>query len=351
MAGGIGSRFWPYSRISKPKQFLDILNTGKSLIQLTYERFLHLCPKEHIYIVTNDDYAGLVKTHLPDISDEQILKEPIRRNTAPCILYASQKIYTKDKDATLIVTPADHLVLKEIDFVNVMKKASNFATNNEVLLTLGIKPSRPDTGYGYIQFNEQREDNGIYEVKTFTEKPTLEIAERFIESGDFLWNSGMFIWKAETVLNEMKKAMPELIEAFSSCSDAYFTDKEEDEISNAYTQCTSISIDYGLMEKAENVHVIPADFGWSDVGTWASLYDVFEKDYVGNAVLGNSVQAFHASENMVVAQKDKVTVLNGVHDFIIIDTKDVLLISEKKREQEIKQITNELKIKKLDRYL
>ncbi|MGB1247556.1 MAG: mannose-1-phosphate guanylyltransferase [Chitinophagales bacterium] len=351
MAGGIGSRFWPYSRVEKPKQFLDVLNTGKTLIQMTYERFLHICPAENIYVVTNEMYAHLVKEQIPSISDDQIIKEPVRRNTAPCIAYACQKIYAKDKSATIVVSPSDHLVLKEVDFVKTIQKGVEFSSNRDVLLTMGIKPSRPDTGYGYIQYTDSNIAKGIHKVKAFTEKPNLELAQTFIKSGDFLWNSGMFIWSALSIMNAMEKHLPDIFNEISSCQKDFFTDKEEKSVSKAYAKCTSISIDYGVMEKAENVFVLPADFGWSDIGTWASLYEIYEKDYLGNAVNGPMTKIYDGSDNMVMVPKEKLVVLNGIKNCCIIDTDDVLLIMDKSKEQEVKKITTDLKSKKLDKYL
>jgi mannose-1-phosphate guanylyltransferase len=351
MAGGIGSRFWPYSRSSKPKQFLDVLNAGKTLIQLTYERFLEVCPRENIYIVTNEEYRDIVKEQLPDIEEHQILKEPVRRNTAPCIAYVCQKIAKKDPNATIIISPSDHLVLKENQFIAVVKKAVDFASKNEVLLTLGIKPSRPDTGYGYIQFDEEEKQSDVYKVKAFTEKPDLELAKTFIKSGDFLWNSGMFIWKASAINKAMGAHVPEVADAICRCEPFFYTEKEDQAIKSAYAQCTSISIDYAVMEKADNVYVIPADFGWCDIGTWASLYEIYEKDYLGNAVSGNLVKIFDGSENMIMAPKDKLVVINGINGCVVVDTKDVLLITLKSKEQEVKKITTDLKGKKLDKFL
>lgn len=350
MAGGIGSRFWPYSRVQRPKQFLDVLNTGKTLIQLTVERYLKICPADHIYIVTNEDYVQLVKEQIPGIHDDQILAEPARRNTAPCISYVSQKIQKKDKDAKIIVSPADHLILKEDQFVETIDKALHFIEDNDVLLTMGIKPTRPDTGYGYIQHEEENID-GVYKVKAFTEKPEKELAKTFIKSGDFLWNSGTFIWRAKTINRAIAEYIPEVHEAISSCETKFFTKDESHAVSVAYAQCTSVSIDYGVMEKASNTYVLPADFGWSDIGTWASLYDVYEKDYLKNAVKGNQVQIFDGSDNMIVAPKDKLVVVNGLKDYCVIDTDDVLMIFKKDREQEVKKITTSLKTKKLDNYL
>ena len=311
MAGGVGSRFWPYSRINKPKQFLDALNIGKTLIQQTYERFLNVCPKENIFIVTNIKYVDLVKEQIPDISDSQILKEPFKRDTAPCIAYVCQKIYLKNKNATIIVSPSDHLILKEIEFVKTINKAVNFAEDKDVLLTLGIKPTNPNTGYGYIQYDEETENEGVYKVKAFTEKPNKELAENFLESGDFLWNSGTFIWRAEAIMHSINILLPEIYENIFESSKSFYTEKEDDAVNKAYSSCTSISIDYGILEKAENTYVIPADIGWSDIGTWNSLYNVHKKDYLGNAVNGN-VKIFDSAENVVMCNnKDKIIVLNS----------------------------------------
>lgn len=351
MAGGIGSRFWPYSRVAKPKQFLDVLNIGKTLIQMTYERYLNICPKENIYIVTNEDYCDLVKEQLPDLSENQILSEPARRNTAPCIAYACRKIYKNDVEAKIIISPSDHLVIKEQAFIEVVEKALEYIHENNALLTLGIKPSRPDTGYGYIQYEEDSNNGGIFKVKAFTEKPDIELAKTFLKSGDFLWNSGMFIWRASTILEAMKMHIPEVYEAIESVADTFYTEKESIAIKKAYTQCTSISIDYAVMEKAENVHVMPAEFGWSDIGTWASLYAIYEKDYLGNAVSGNMVKVYDGADNMIVVPKQKMVVLNGIKGCCIVDTEDVLLITKLDREQEVKKITTDLKAKKLDKYL
>lgn len=351
MAGGIGSRFWPYSRTRLPKQFLDIMGTGKSLLQTTYERFLSVCAPENVYVVTGEAYADLVATHLPDLTPDQVLTEPLRRNTAPCVLYAAQKIHTKDPDATLIISPSDHLVRDQDGFTQAMRTGVRLASTHPVLLTLGITPSRPDTGYGYIQFDEASAVDEMFKVKTFTEKPTRDIAETFLKSGDFLWNSGMFIWRADTVLDAIAAHLPDMFECFADCPPAYSTPDEQKAVNKAYMHCTDISIDFGIMEKADNVHVLPADFGWSDVGTWTSLYDVLDHDYLGNAVVGDMCKIYDAAQNMVVSHPKKLVVLNGVQDLCIIDTDDALLIMDKGKEQEVKQILNDLKVEKLDDYL
>ncbi|MCX6198401.1 MAG: mannose-1-phosphate guanylyltransferase [Bacteroidetes bacterium] len=351
MAGGIGSRFWPQSRTAKPKQFLDILNTGKTLIQLTYERYLKLVPQENIYVVINDDYETLTKEQLPGLNDAQILKEPMRRNTAPCITYACDKIYARDKDATIIIAASDHLILEEAKFQEVIKQCIEFVSNNTYLVTIGIKPTKPATGYGYIQFEDENGEDNFYKVKTFTEKPSTEIAKTFLKSGDFLWNSGMFVWKAKTLLRAVVKYLPEVAEAFREGNKHYDTPTEKKFIQEAYSQCTNISIDYGVMEKAENVYTLPAEFGWSDIGSWDSLYEIYEHDYLGNAVSGKKVKIYDASHNMVMVPNDKLVVLQGLDGYCVIDTGDVLLICQREKEQEIKQITVDLKVANLDKYL
>lgn len=351
MAGGIGSRFWPQSRSAKPKQFLDILNTGKTLVQLTFERFAEIVPKENIYVVTNAAYEAIVKEQLPQLTDSQILKEPVRRNTAPCITYACDKIYAKDKNATIIVSPSDHLILQQDKFKEVLFRCIDFVKDNSYLITLGIKPTKPATGYGYIQFVDEHSPDGFYRVKTFTEKPTPEIAKTFLKSGDFLWNSGMFVWKAKTLLRAIVKHLPEIAEAFREGNKYYYTPDEEKFILEAYSQCTNISIDYGVMEKADNVYTIPAQFGWSDIGSWDSLYEVYEHDYLGNAVAGKNVRIYDSANNMIMVPDDKLVVLQGLRGYCVIDTGDVLLVCEKEKEQELKQITVDLKVADLDKYL
>ena len=353
MAGGIGSRFWPKSRTGFPKQFLDFLNTGQTLIQLTYERFLKVCPKENIYVITNEMYAGIVAKQLPGLADHQLLKEPVRRNTAPCITYVSDKIHTLNPDANIIVGPSDHIILKEEKFYEVIKKGLSFVSKNDALLTLGIHPTRPDTGYGYIQYyhDDAPGSKGPFKVKTFTEKPTLEIAKTFLASGDFSWNSGMFMWSVKSIKKALKKHLPEIESAFKDGKKFYNSPKEAAFIKTAYSHCTNISIDFGVMEKAKNVYVIPSEFGWSDVGTWGSLYDIYEKDYLGNAVMGNNVKIYDSANNMIMVPKEKLVVLQGLENFVVVDTEDVLLICDKENEQEIKQITSDIKRNKLDEFL
>ncbi len=351
MAGGIGSRFWPKSRVAHPKQFLDILGMGKTLLQMTYDRFLEVCPKENIYIVTSHLYGDLVKEQLPDLEDHQIVQEPIRRNTAPCIAYVSHKIKAQNPNASIVVAPSDHIVMKEEVFTEVINKALKFVSKEEALVTLGIVPTRPDTGYGYIQFDENDTEEKIFKVKTFTEKPTPEIAKTFLKSGDFVWNAGIFIWSVNTILTAFEKHLPEIHEVFAQGTGLYNTDKEQKFISTAYSLCTNISIDYGVMEKAEDVFVIPADFGWSDLGTWASLYETYNHDYLGNAVSGKNVMIYDSANSMVMVPDDKLVVLQGLDGYCVIDTGDILLICQKEREQEIKGITADIKSKKGEKYL
>lgn len=343
MAGGIGSRFWPASRLQKPKQFLDILGTGETLLQSTYNRFLKICDKENIFILTNYDYIDLVKEQLPELQDHQILAEPARKNTAPCIAYASYKISSLDPDANIIVAPSDHIILKEDEFVRIVNEAFDFVDRNDALCTLGIVPTRPDTGYGYIQFLEDINQNGIYKVKTFTEKPNKQTAEQFIESGDFLWNAGIFIWNVKNIISAFQQYLHEVSDAFEDIKSYIGSDKEKAAIEKAFAECPNISIDFGIMEKAENVFVLPSDLGWSDLGTWASLYAEKEKDYLHNAVSGKQVVIYDASNNIINVPDNKLVVIEGLENFIVVDSEDVLLICNKDNEQKIKEFTQDIK--------
>lgn len=351
MAGGIGSRFWPASRTARPKQFLDILGTGKTLLQQTYERFTKICPPENIFILTNEDYTELVKEQLPGLSPDQILAEPARKNTAPCIAYASYKIRKADPQANIIVAPSDHIILNEEAFVKIANNALDFVSKNDALCTLGIVPSRPDTGYGYIQFLEEEVESGVHKVKTFTEKPDRATAMQFVASGEFLWNAGIFIWNVENICQALHKHLYEVSDAFDDALPYLNTEREKAAIEKAFATCPNISIDFGIMEKAGNVFVLPADFGWSDLGTWASLYEEKEKDYLQNAVAGNNVVIYDASHNIIHAQDDKLVVIQGLENFIVVDTKDVLLICSKDQEQKIKEFTHDIKINKGDKFL
>ena len=346
MAGGIGSRFWPISRSSYPKQFLDILGTGKTLIQNTYDRFLKVCPEENIYVVTNENYAELVKQQIPGIADNQILTEPVMRNTAPCIAYGCYKINSLNPNASIVVAPSDHLILDEGAFIVAIEKSLKIATEKDCLITLGIKPSRPDTGYGYIQFTDNTIGEEFHKVKTFTEKPNLELAKTFIQSGDFLWNAGIFVWSAKAIIQAFGWYQPEISEIFAEARSVYNTADEKEHINTAYMQCTYISIDYGIMEKATNVYVLPSEFGWSDLGTWASIYQLADKDYVGNAVIPSEKVIMYDSSNcMVNVPADKLVVLQGLHDFIVVESNNTLLICPRDQEQNVKQVVADVKQK------
>jgi mannose-1-phosphate guanylyltransferase len=351
MAGGIGSRFWPVSRTSHPKQFLDLLGTGRSLIQWTYQRFLHICPKENIYFIVNEAYITTLKEQIPELRDENILAEPSRKNTAPCAAYFAHKMMALNPKANIIMSPADHLIMDERAFERTMYDALDFVAHHNALLTMGIKPTRPDTGYGYIQYDVEEELDKVYRVKTFTEKPSLDLARTFLKSGDFLWNSGIFIWNVKTIMDALEKHLPEMHEVFQQAEDAYNTPREYDVIHELYPQCTNISIDYGIMEKAKNVYVIPSYFGWCDLGTWESAYDNSGKDYLGNAVYGDNVMIIDANECMVKAPDNKLVVLQGLERFIVVDTPDVLLVCERNREQQIKEYVAEVKRNKGEKYL
>ncbi|MBY0542053.1 MAG: mannose-1-phosphate guanylyltransferase [Sphingobacteriaceae bacterium] len=348
MAGGVGSRFWPVSRTEFPKQFIDFFGVGKTLIQSTYDRFLQICPPENIFIVTNEIYVDIVKEQLPEIHQNQILAEPIMRNTAPCIAYGSMKIAELNPNAVIVVAPSDHTITNQKEFVKAIEKSMEAASNNNCLITLGIKPNRPDTGYGYIQYNEDLlpTDSEIHQVKTFTEKPNLELAQSFLQSGDFLWNAGIFIWSAKSINNAFEKYLPEMNEIFSQGKVFYNTHSEAQFIANAYLQCTNISIDFGIMEKAENVYVLPADFGWSDLGTWASIYEMAEKDYVGNAVIpSEQVMMFDSSNCMVNVPSKKLVILQSMHNYIVVESNDTLLICPRTEEQNVKNIVADVKAK------
>ena len=351
MAGGIGSRFWPVSRTRLPKQFLDILNTGDTLLQATYKRFSSIIPEENIFVVTFNEYAPLVKSQLPGIPAENILSEPSRKNTAPCVAYMAFKLQQIDPEASFIVAPSDQLILDTPGFIKICQDALHFVDHHDSLLTLGIKPTYPNTGYGYIQYESESVEDNIYPVKTFTEKPNLELAKAFISSGDFLWNAGIFAWKASVILHAFEKFLPEMFDVFSTEKDLFGTEHEKEAIDRIYPQCVNISIDYGIMEKADNVFIIPSSFGWSDLGTWNSAYENMDKDYLGNAIKGANVMVIDATRNMVHAENNKMVLLQGLDDFVVVDTSDVLLICKKDKEQEIKEYMAEVKRNKGDKYL
>ena len=353
MAGGIGSRFWPMSRNAFPKQFLDILGTGRTLIQQTYDRFLKICPKENIYIVTNESYIDLVKKQLPALTDNQVLGEPHRKNTAPCVAYASYKILQSNPDANMVVAPSDHVILKEDAFIAAIDKALAFTEKKDCLLTLGIHPSRPDTGYGYIQFIDDKvqEENKISKVKTFTEKPNLEMAKFFLQTGEFVWNAGIFIWNVKSIMKAVHDYLPELDALFKEGENFYNTPDEMKYVRNAYEQCTNISIDFGVMEKAKNVFVMSAEFGWSDLGTYGSLYEHIKHDEHQNAVVGKNVMMYDSQNCIVNMPKDKLVVLQGLNDYIVIESENVLLVCKKSDEQQIRQFVNDVRINKGEKFV
>lgn len=353
MAGGIGSRFWPMSTTQHPKQFHDILGIGKSLLQLTFERLNHLVPAENIYIVTNEIYENQVLEQLEGISKDQVLLEPMMRNTAPCIAYAAFKIHKQNPNARLIVAPSDHLITNEIEFNKNIETAFETADKEQTLITLGIKPSRPDTGYGYIQYlSDVTADNtDLKKVKLFTEKPNLELAEKFVSSGDFLWNSGIFIWTSKSIIKSFKSYLPEMHELFEGGNKYYNTIEEKKYINKIYPTCQKESIDYGIMEKADNVFVLPVSFGWSDLGTWGSLYTHVAKDKTENATVNDNTMFYESSNNMVNVEKGKLAVIQGLDDYIVVDKNNTLLICKKEEEQKIKQFVQDVRLEKGEEFV
>ena len=347
MAGGIGSRFWPMSKSSFPKQFLDILGTGETLIQQTFNRLERICPPENILIVTNTNYKNLCLEQLPNVVESNILCEPAMRNTAPCVAYAAFKIQSMNEDANMIIAASDHIILKEDEFVRVTNDCLDIVAKNDVLLTLGITPSRPDTGYGYIQFSEDNLSGSkkARKVKTFTEKPNQELALNFLDSGDFLWNSGMFIWSAKSITLAYRKHLRDMYEVFDEGKQFYNTINEKEFIDRIFPACKNISIDYGIMEKSENVYVYPADFGWSDLGTWGSLYSHLELDEYKNTIQGNNVMMYDSTDNLVKVPDDKLVVLQGLQGYIVVENEGTILVCKKEDEQKIKQFVADLKQK------
>lgn len=354
MAGGVGTRFWPMSTTQHPKQFLDILGTGETLLQQTYRRLLRICPANNIYVVTSSSYENLVAEQLPQINPENILCETARKNTAPCIAYASYKIHQRDPKAITVVAPSDHLIKKEEVFEKAIRSCFKKAENENCLITLGIKPTRPDTGYGYIQFiasDVLEQDKRIHKVKTFTEKPNAEMATFFMESGDFLWNSGIFIWSTKSIISALEQHDPELATVFKEGLPFYNTDKEKEFIDKAYATCKNISIDYSVMEKANNVYVRSSIFGWSDLGTWGSLYTQIMKDEHKNALVGKNIITYDCNNCIVQVPKDKLVVLQGLEDYIVVESEGVLMICKKQDEQQIRNFVNDVKVKKGEKFV
>jgi mannose-1-phosphate guanylyltransferase len=351
MAGGIGSRFWPMSRAHYPKQFQDILNTGKTLLQSTYDRFHAFIPNENIFIITSDEYVHIVKEQLPELPVENIIGEPERKNTAPCVAYIALKLKKLNPDANLIVAPSDHLIEDQQDFEYSCLKALHFTSNNNAFVTLGIKPTHANTGYGYIQFDKTAADTGIYPVKRFTEKPDQQKATEFFNSGSYFWNAGIFIWKATDILNAFRNYMPDMYDIFICGAAAINSPQEQDAIKHIYKYCESISIDFAIMEKAKNVFVMPTTFKWSDLGTWNSAWENFDKDSTQNAVAGNNTLMVDANGCMVHSTDKKLLLIGGVDDLIIINTPDTLLICKKENEQQIKDYVAKVKQTKGELYL
>lgn len=352
MAGGIGSRFWPLSRTSKPKQFIDILGTGKTLLQQTYIRMSRICPIENITIVTSQIYKDIVLEQLPEISEDQVLLEPMRRNTAPCIAFANYKIYQKNPNAVVVVAPSDHLILNEDKFVETINGVIDFAVKKEALLTLGIKPNRPETGYGYIQVGSSADKHtpNLKKVKTFTEKPNLELAKVFVDSGEFFWNSGIFVWSLNSIIKAFEKHLPEVNGLFKDISAKFGTSEERVAVESAYSECRNVSIDYGIMEKADNVYVICSEFGWSDLGTWGSLYTHSNKDINQNAVNGKNVMLYDSKNTLVNVPDNKLVILQGLDDYIVVESDDIILICRMKDEQEIKKFVSNVLIEKGEKF-
>ncbi len=355
MAGGIGSRFWPLSRNKKPKQFLDILGTGRSLLQQTFDRFKSVCPPENVYIVTNKAYKSIILEQLPEMRPENVLLEPLRRNTAPCIAYANHRILKENENANIIVAPSDHLILNEDEFIRILNTALEFSRENDALLTLGIKPNRIETGYGYIQINNKEkkeiQDIGITKVKTFTEKPDYEMAKIFYKSGEFYWNSGIFIWSLKSISKAFDKHLPEVDDLFKPGHLIYNTSEEQEFIDKTYAECKNISLDYGIMEKAQNVYVLCADFGWSDLGTWGSMYENSQKDEDQNSIIGGNILSYDSKNCIINIPDGKLAVIQGLDGHIIVQTEDALLICKKEEEQKIRQFVNDVKVKKGESFI
>ena len=348
MAGGIGSRFWPFSRNERPKQFLDFFGTGRSLLQLTFDRFRHLVPAENILIVSNTIYKDLILEQLPEIKPSQILLEPNRRNTAPCIAYAVNRIKAVEENANIIVAPSDHLILQESEFIDTLKTGLDFIEKNDALLTLGMKPTRPETGYGYIQVSEGK--TNLRKVKTFTEKPNAELAQVFYESGEFVWNSGIFLWNLKAIDKAFSELLPAVATKFEAGKDIFNTAEEQDFIDNMYQSCPNISIDYGILEKADNVHVLCSDFGWSDLGTWGSLYDISTKDENANVTLKSNSTFYQSKGNIVVLPENKLAVIQDLEGYIVAESDNVLMICKMKDEQNIRQFVNDADVKFKGKY-
>ena len=349
MAGGVGSRFWPFSTNEKPKQFLDFFGTGRSLLRMTYERLDGIVPASNVFVVTNKIYKETILEQLPELEENQVLLEPMRRNTAPCIAYAVYRIRKQNPKANIVVLPSDHLITNEKEFQRVITEGLRFVANNDALLTLGMKPTRPETGYGYIQLGNGGED--LRKVKTFTEKPNLEMAKVFLASGEFAWNSGMFLWRADVIIEQFNQHLSEVADKFAEGDDVYGTDNEQAFINRIYPQCPNISIDYGIMEKADNVYVMLADFGWSDLGTWSSLHEITPKDNDGNAVAKCKAMLYNAKNNMIALPEGELAVIEGLDGYLVARDNGVLLICKKDEEAKIRQYVKDAEEKFGNKYI
>lgn len=351
MAGGVGSRFWPASREARPKQFLDITGDGRSLLRMTFERFLKVTTADKIFVVTNGKYREQVMEHLPEVTENQILCEPSRNNTAPCVAYTAFKLHQLDPEANFVIAPSDALIINEGLFADNINKALAFTAANDALLTLGISPDRPHTGYGYIQFLDEAGENGVYPVRRFTEKPDLETATGFLASGDYLWNAGIFIWRASTILDAYEQHAPEIFALLQQGIGCYNTAAEQVFIDEFYPQTPKISVDYAIMENANNIFTIPAQFGWSDLGAWGALYQESGKDDRGNVITGSRVITDDVHNTFIRGPQGKLMVVGGVDDLLIIDEGDVLLVYPKNREQEIKKLRARVEKEHGDRFV
>lgn len=342
MAGGIGSRFWPMSTPERPKQFVDVLGTGRTFIQMTVDRFKGILPPENVWVVTSQAYKDIVAEQLPEVPQGNILLEPCRRNTAPCIAYAAWRIKSIDPKATIVVSPSDHLVLDTPEFQRVVKSAMDFASTSDAIVTLGMKPTRPETGYGYIQTDmscPSARNKEIYRVDAFREKPDLATAEKYIRKPNMLWNAGIFIWNVSTIVNALRVYAPEINEVFENLLPLYGTDKEQDAINENFPKCESISIDYAILEKSEEIYCFPASFGWSDLGTWGSLRENVSRDNNGNAVIGDNVQTYETRDCVIHCSEERRVVVQGLDGYIVAEKDNTLLICKLSEEQRIKQFS------------
>ena len=342
MAGGIGSRFWPMSTPERPKQFVDVLGTGRTFIQMTVDRFKGILPAENVWVVTSQAYKDIVAEQLPEVPCGNILLEPCRRNTAPCIAYAAWRIKSIDSKATIVVSPSDHLVLDTPEFQRVVKSAMDFASTSDAIVTLGMKPTRPETGYGYIQTDmscPSARNKEIYRVDSFREKPDLATAEKYIRKPNMLWNAGIFIWNVSTIVNALRVYAPEINEVFENLLPLYGTDKEQEAINENFPKCESISVDYAILEKSEEIYCFPASFGWSDLGTWGSLRENVSRDNNGNAVIGNNVQTFETRDCVIHCSEERRVVVQGLEGYIVAEKDNTLLICKLSEEQRIKQFS------------